>query len=95
MTDSQIIEQAKVDQGHLRAGFMTAGEVFMAIHIEAMFHQIDDENQRFMHNLMAARIESWIPQEKYRAMIKDVANVILNHSMRNMTDEQTKRQART
>ena len=75
------------DEEHLRCGFQTAGEVFMAIHIESMFHQIDNENQRFMHNLMAKHLESWIPQEKYREMIKDVARVILDHSQRNVTDE--------
>lgn len=90
MTNEQIARQAKADQEHLRAGFHNAGEVFLAIHIEAMFHQIEDENQRFMHNLMAARIKSWIPPEKYRAMIKEVANVILNHSIRDMNDEQKK-----
>jgi len=76
------------DQEHLRAGFQTAGEVFMAIHIEAMFHQIDDENQRFLHNLMASHIEAWISPEKYRAMVKDVARVILDHTQRSITDGQ-------
>lgn len=76
------------DQEHLRAGFQTAGEVFMAIHIETMFHQIDDENQRFLHNFMASHLEAWVSPENYRAMIKDVARVILDHTQGSITNEQ-------
>ena len=90
MKNDQTTQQ--LDEEHLRAGFQGAGEVFMAIHIEAMFHQIDDENQRFMHNLMASHIEAWIPVENYRAMIKDVARVILDHSQRSLTNEQERKQ---
>ena len=90
MKKDQTTQQA--DEELLRAGFQDAGEVFMAIHIEAMFHQIEDENQRFMHNLMASHIEAWIPAENYRAMIKDVARVILDHSQRSLLNEQGKSQ---
>ncbi len=90
MTNDQTTQQSQTDEEHLRLGFQDAGEVFMAIHIEQMLHQIDDENQRFMHNLMAKHLEAWVPKEQYRAMIKDVARVILDHSQRSITDEQGK-----
>ena len=81
------------DQEYIRRGFQAAGDVFLAIHIEIMFHQIEDENQCCLHNLMAARILSWLPPDKYRAMIKDVARVILDHTQEELTNGQkTKKQ---